>query len=369
MEIPLRWPLAALSLVLLSAGCSRETPPVNAPRPVVVEAPQTLNGPAGVEAYPGTVHARVEADLSFRVPGKIASRKVDLGARVKPGMVLATLDPQDARLNLDAAQAAVAAAEADFWLSSEEEKRYRDLSARGHVGQSMLDQRINASRLAKARLEQARSQLELAGNQSRYTQLTADVDGVVTQVIGEPGNVVAAGQPVLRIAADGEREVRIAIPEGRVSALREATQLAVEIFTQPGKRYAAQVRDISPQADRATRTNEARVTVLNADESVQLGTTATVMLVEASNGKTFRLPATAIGTLDKDKAVVWALVQAKDGATSVTPRPVQVLQYLQDSVVVSGELALSDRLVTAGVHRLMPGMAVQPIERSNKAAL
>ena len=230
-------------------------------------------------------------------------------------------------------------------------------------------QRINANRLAKARLEQSRSQLDLARNQSQYTQLKSDVDGVVTQVIGEPGNVVSAGQPVLRIAADGEREVRISVPEGRITALRDAPQLVVEIFTQPGKRYAAKVRDISPQADRATRTSEARVTVLNADNTLPLGATATVVLVEASDGKIFRLPATAIGTQDKARPVVWVLVKNDDGSASVTPRPVQVQQYLQDGVIVSGELALTDRLVTAGVNQLVIGMAVQPIERAAKAAL
>lgn len=362
------WFLISLPILLLAA-CSAAPPPTPAPRPVVVEAPQPMRGPGGLEAYPGTVHARVEADLSFRIPGKIAARKVDLGTRVTPGMVLATLDPQDARLNLEAAQAAVAAAEADFWLSSEEEKRYTDLKERGHVGQSMLDQRINANRLAKARLEQARSQLDLARNQSQYTQLKSDVNGVVTQVIGEPGNVVAAGQPVLRVAADGEREVRISVPEGRVEALREAPQLAVEIYTQPGKRYAAKVRDISPQADRATRTSEARVTVLDPDAKVLLGATATVVLVEASNGKTFRLPSTAVSTQDKNQSVVWLLVESEDGAVSVSPRPVKVLQVLQDSVVVSGELKQTDRLVSAGVHLLVAGMAVQPIERSAKASL
>lgn len=362
------WPLISLPVLLLAA-CSSAPPPAPAPRPVVVEAPQPMRGSGGFDSYPGTVHARVEADLSFRIPGKIAARKVELGTRVKPGMVLATLDPQDARLNLDAAQAAVAAAEADFWLSSEEEKRYADLKARGHVGQSMLDQRVNANRLAKARLEQARSQLDLARNQSRYTQLTADVDGVVTQVIGEPGNVVTAGQPVLRIAADGEREVRVAVPEGRVETLRNAPQLVVEIFTQPGSRYAAKVRDISPQADRATRTHEARVTVLQPDDKVQLGSTATVMLADADTGKTFRVPATALGALDQKHAAVWTVVASDNGGHTVKSVPVQVVQYLDGTVVVAGSISAQQRLVTAGVHLLVEGMAVQPIDRAAKAAL
>lgn len=353
------------------AGCTAKETPVHAPRPVVVEAPQPLGGGSGaVEAYPGSVHARIEADLSFRVPGKIAARKVDLGARVTRGTVLATLDPQDARLNLDAANAALKAAEADAWLAAEEERRYRDLKERGHVGQSAVDQRINTSKLTQARLDQARSQLNLAQNQSRYTQLTADRAGVVTQVMAEPGNVVSAGQPVVRVAEDGEREVRIDVPEGRLDTIAKAQKIAVEIYSQPGKRYAARVREINPQADPATRTHQARVTVLEPDAAVQLGVTATVLTVEVGDGKTFRLPASALGALPGGKAVVWTLTSAAaQSATTVKPVPVQVVQYLDGAVIVAGALTPDDRLVTAGVNRLVEGMAVRPINRAAKAAL
>lgn len=362
-----RW-LIFIALGLLAA-CNGAAPLPRPPQPVVVEAPQPLQGPGAVEVFPGTVRARVESELSFRIGGKIASRKVDLGSRVEPGQTLAVLDPEDARLNLEAARAAVEAARADLWLADEEERRYRDLKARGHVGQSALDQRVNISRLSKARLEQAESQLHLARNQSRYTELRADAPGVITQVIGEPGNVVAAGQPVLRLARDGEREVRITVPEARLAALKQTAQIAVELYNRPGARYVAQVRDISPQADAVTRTYEARVTVMEPDDHVQLGATAAVILAAAADGRTFRLPATALGTRDEGQAVVWALVATQDGGTAVQPRPVHVLQYLQDAAIVTGELSQDDRLVSAGVHRLVAGMAVRPIERAAKAAL
>lgn len=360
--------LAPVAAALLPA-CNSAPPSQPLPQPVVVESPQPLQGPGGVDAYPGTVHARVEADLAFRVGGKIAERRVDLGSRIAPGQVLAVLDPGDAQLNLDAARAALSAAEADLWLAREEQQRFAELRAKGHVGQSALDQRLNVTRLAEARLQQARSQLDLARNQSRYTRLKADAAGVVTQVIGEAGNVVAAGQPVIRVALDGEREIRIAVPEGRVGALRKAAGIGVELFSRPGAPYGARIRDISPQADPATRTHEARVTVLDPDEHVQLGATATVMLAAAAGGRTFRLPATAVGTLAGDQPGVWVVVEDPDGATRVRPRPVQVLQYLEQSVIVSGELGAEDRLVSAGIHRLVEGMAVRPIDRAAKAAL
>lgn len=370
MNLPRTTLFTALAALLVLAGCAREPAPVNGPRPVVVEAPQLLEGPAGVEAFPGAVRARTEADLSFRVPGKIAERRVDSGARVVAGTVLAVLDPRDAQLNLEAARAAVQAAEADLWLAEAEEKRYVDLKARGHVGQSAVDQRVGTARLARARLDQARSQLNLAQNQSRYTRLTADAAGVVTEVFAEPGTVVAAGQPVLRFAADGEREVRIEVPEGRVESFGKAAQMFVEIYSQPGKRYAAALRELNPQANPATRTHEARVTILEPDADVQLGATATVMLAGAGDGKTFRLPATALGAVeDSQRAVVWSVVADPEGATTVKPVPVQVLQYLDGTVIVAGTLSAQDRLVTAGVHRLVEGMAVQPLDRAAKAAL
>lgn len=361
------WVVLATGLVL-TAGCARPPAPVNGPRPVVVEAPMPLSGAVGVDLYPGSVHARVEADLSFRVPGKLAERRVDLGARVERGSVLAVLDPQDAKLSLDNARATAAAAEADLWLAQEEEKRYRELLAKGHVGQSMVDQRHNATKLAQARLGQAQAQLSLAQNQSRYTQLTADAPGVITQVMAEPGNVVAAGQPVLRFAADGEREIRINVPEGRVEALQQAP-LVIELFSRPGKQYAGKLRDLSPQADPTTRMHAARVTLLDAEPAIPLGVTATVAAVASADPKTFRLPATALGVTPPDRPVVWLVHSAAEGPAIVKPVPVQVLQYLHDAVLVSGSLSAQDRLVTAGVHLLADGMAVRPIERTAKAAL
>lgn len=360
------WP--ALLAVLALAACSAPPPPVSGPRPVVVEAPRPLLGPADGEVLPGAIHARVEADLSFRVAGKIAARKVDMGAHVQAGTLLAVLDPVDARLNLAAARSTVAAAEADVALAQAEEQRYRDLRKRSFVGQSQLDQRINLTRLAEARLSQAQSQYDLAANQSRYTHLTADAAGVVTQIMAEPGNVVSAGQPVVRFAADGEREVYVNVPEGRIETLRQASTIAVEVLSNPGHYYQGRVRDIDPQADTATRTHLARVTLVDADDHVQLGATATVLLRAEAAANSFRLPATALGNIDADRPAVWRVRDGDQGST-VEAVPVQVLRYLDGEVLISGPLSVDDRLVSAGVHRLSAGMPVQAIDRAARAAL
>lgn len=362
--------MAAISLLALSMGaCSKAPPPDKGPRRVVVEAPQPLVGPGGAQEYPGTLRARNEAVLSFRVAGKIAERKVDLGSRVKRGDVIAVLDPEDALLNLQAARAAVAAAKADVELASNEAKRYRDLKAKGHVGQSAVDQRDNALNLANARLRQARSQLDLAQNQSSYTRLRADSAGVITQVMAEPGNVVGAGQPVVNFAPDGEREVRIAVPEGQLDQLRGAAAIQVTLYSRPDEHYSGRIRDITPQADQATRTHEARITVLEVPEDIPLGATASVIAMIPSDGRTFRLRSQALGNVDDQQAVVWRLEDPNSKISKAEPVPVQVLNYLEDSVVVKADLAANDRLITAGVHRLRPGMSVAPIERSAEAAL
>jgi multidrug efflux system membrane fusion protein len=359
--------LLVLAVVTLAA-CTQPEPPRVMPRPVVVAAPLPLHGPADDQALPGAVHARVEADLAFRVPGKIAERHVDMGAHVDAGTVLAVLDPVDARLTVAAARARLAAAEADLGLARAEEQRYRDLRERQFVGASPLDQRVNITKLAAARVEQARAEYDLAANQSRYTNLRADAAGVITQVLAEPGNVVSAGQPVVRFAADGEREVHVNVPEGRLDALREAPSLLIQLLSHPTHAYAGRVRDIDPQADEATRTHLARITLLEPDERVQLGATATMMVTAESRERSFRVPSTALGKLPDKGAAVWRVIGTGREQT-VEAVPVEVLRFLDGEALITGNLDAQDRLVTAGVHRLVAGMSVEAIDRAAKAAL
>ena len=354
---------------LFLAACTQEPPPDKGPRRVVVEPPTPLVGPGSAQEYPGTLRARNETVLSFRVGGKISERRVELGSRVKAGDVIAVLDPEDAQLNLQAARAAVSAAKADVELASAEAKRYRDLKARGHVGQSAVDIRDNTLNLSEARLRQARSQLDLAQNQSSYTKLRADAAGVITQVMAEPGNVVTPGQPVVHFAPDGEREVKISVPEGQVDFLRSAPAIQVSLYSRRGETFKGQVRDITPQADQVTRTHEARITVVDVPENTPLGATASVLAIAPSDGRTFRLRSQALGNVDDQQAVVWTLADPTAPSTTAQPMPVEVLNYLDDAVIIKADLKPEDRLITAGVQRLRPGMAVAPIERSAEAAL
>lgn len=352
--------LVPVALCLLLAACGKKAEEAPVVRSVVVESPVALSGGA-VEVYPGSVRARVETDLSFRVAGKIATRRVDNGSRVSAGQVLATLDPEDAQLNVAAARTSVAAADADASLARAEYKRNQDLMKQGFISQSALDARENAMKLAEARLAEAKARLSLVENQSRYTQLTADRNGVITAVLGEAGQVVAAGQPVFRLAQQGQREVVVNIPEGGVDRLAKAGALRIVLWANEGKQYSGKVREIAPQADPVTRTHEARITVEDADDAVKLGMTATVYAGGAGGDTVFRVPLSAIAGTDK-QAVVFRVEGGH--AKSVA---VNVLQYLADAAVLQGPLTAQDQLVSAGAHLLSDGQAVKPVPRTRPA--
>lgn len=350
-------PVSLLLAAALLAACSKAEPPVPPPRPVLVEFPQPLTGVAS-EVFPGTVRAREEADLAFRVPGKILRRMANAGQQVKAGDVLAMLDPEDAALNLKASESAVAAAEADMKLAVSEMTRNKDLLDKGFISKSVYDVRENTYRLARARFEQAQSNLAVVRNQTRYTTMTADKNGLITSVLGEAGQVVAAGQPVFRFATSGEREVAIFVPEGRVEALRKADKLSVTLWAEPGKYYPARLREVNMQADRSTRTHEARVALLEGGDAVQLGMTATVLLGARMDEAAFSVPLSALGG-SKEQPAVW--VVGADGKTHAVQ--VQVLRYLETGAIVSGALAPDMRMVSAGTHLMVEGRQVTVIER------
>ena len=343
------------ALALLLAACGKPAEQVAAVRPVVVQK-VAVGGVSPHDVYPGEVRARIEADLAFRVGGKMVARSVDAGARVKKGQVLARLDPEDARLSLQSARANLASAESDAALARDELDRYADLLAKKFISQSAYDQRKNQSNAANAKLEQARAQAGVAGNQAAYTTLTADADGIVTEVKAEPGQVVAAGQPVMRLAHDGEREVVINLPEGDVGRFKVGQAAVVSRWADPGKLLPGVVREIAGAADPATRTYAVRISVPKAPADVQLGMTANVGFHGSDNGTVVLLPLTSI-TKDREKGepAVWVV----DPATSkVKLRAVKIGQYREDGVSILAGLAPGDIVVTAGVHKLLPEQQV-----------
>lgn len=348
--------VAALGVFALVA-CSRQA---SVPEPIrPVQMTQISLGASGEKTvYAGEVKPRYEGDLGFRIGGKIVARLVDVGSTVQTGQPLARLDPADVGLQTDAAKAQLAAAETEFTFAKAELDRYQGLLEQKFISQSALDSKRNAFNSARAKYDQAKAQLAVARNQASYATLVADRDGVITAVSAEVGQVVQAGQPVLRLAQHSEREVLINVAENRLPELKAARSIAVSLWANPGKIYAGRIREVSPQVDTVTRTFAVRVTVVDADASVRWGMTANVGLQAERIAGVALLPLTAIYQQDGN-AAVWIY----DPATrQVSLRPVELGAFREDGAVIRSGLNGGEWVVTAGVHKLIPGQVVRPLD-------
>jgi RND family efflux transporter MFP subunit len=343
---------ALLALVLAACGEAKtQTDPV---RPVLVQK-VSLGAAATRDVYSGEVRARYETDLGFRVGGKLLARSVDAGARVTRGQVLARLDPEDARLAAEAARAQLASSESDFALARAERDRHADLLAKKFISQSAFDAKQNALNAAQARLEQARSQAAILANQANYTTLVADHDGVVLTVAAEPGQVVAAGQAVLKLAHAGDMEVVVNAPESQLARFKVGEEVGIALWADPDTRFRGKIREIAGGADPVTRTYAVRVTAIEPPKGVQIGMTATVHFKPSRDAGLVLLPLSAIAG-ERGAPAVWVV---DPGTSQVRLRPVKVSQFREDGATVTEGLAEGELVVTAGVHKLRPGQTVR----------
>ena len=356
--------LASLALVgvILVGGCK----PEQKSAAVSSQAVQVLRiDPASASetwSYVGTIRARFEGDIAFRVGGKVTRRLVDIGASVAAGQIIAELDPTDYRLALEAQQAELTAAKSSRDQAVAAEARYRTLEAQGHVAKAALDQRVAAADEARGRVERAERSLALARNQLDYAVLRSDAAGVVSALPVEVGQVVAAGQPIARIARRDEIEALVAIPEHRLADVKKA-QAEIEIWGDGDRRYPAKLREVSPEADRVSRTYAARFTIDVASNSSELGRTATVYLRAANAAQAFTVPLAAV-MQDGTTPTIWVLDAT---ATRVQRTPVTLIRLTQESAVITGALRPGDRIVTLGVHMLDADKPVRVVEQ--RAAL
>ncbi len=345
---------AILALPVLAA-CSDDKPQrAEEVRPVRV---QTVAFQSGRETLKlaGTLTPRLETPLAFQVTGKLAGRPVDIGTRVTPGSLIGTLEPEDFALQLRRAQAQVASAEADLVRAQADLKRYEALKTSMVFTQATYDQRAATAAVAQQTLIGARSQLAIAERQMGYTKLSADLGGVVTAVLAEPGQVVAAGQAVVRIARDEELEVAIPIPENRLAEARAAQDARVTLWAEPEKAYRVQLRELAANADPQTRTYLAKYTLLDRPQGGKMGMTATLALNKGDAAKVAALPLSAVFQ-QGDKPAVWVV---DPGKGAVTLKPVQVAAYHEDAVLLASGVADGELVVTAGVHRIDPGVKVR----------
>jgi membrane fusion protein, multidrug efflux system len=347
---------------LLLGACSRPAPPEEPVRSVKVLTVGVGAFESGLE-YAGEVKARVESRLGFRVPGKITQRTVEVGQRVKAGQLLARMDPRDYQLAADAGRAQVTAAATQRDLAAADMKRYKELKEQNFISGAELERREATLKAAQATLEQAQAQLAGQGNQTGYTQLLADVSGVVTAVEAEAGQVVSAGTTVVRIAQDGPRDVVFAVPEDKLARLPVGSSVAVRSWSGGAPLHGA-VREVAASADPVTRTYAVKVTLAaqEALEALPLG--ATVSVVPAAPAQAaagvIKLPTSALRQEGKGSAV-WVL----DTATmTVRSQPVQIATADGNEAVIVGGLEPGQKVVSAGVHVLSPGQKVT-IYKSN----
>lgn len=343
--------LAAAGSILL-AGCSKPVEKAEDVRPVRAVRLAADNIDVVAE-FPGDVRARVESRLGFRVGGKIVTRKVDVGTLVKQGQVLMQLDPQDLQLAQAQANAGLKAAESNRDLAKAEMKRYQELREKNFVSQAVLDGKETAFKAAQASYDQALAAYRNQSNQAGYANLVSDVDGVVTSVDAEVGQVVAAGNPVVRVARAGEKEIVIGIPEDKVDTLRRITDVRVRTWAKPNEIIPGKLRELSPVADPATRTYTARISIPNASDDIKLGMTAYVTFAAKTQHAMIKLPLTALFQ-DKAATSVWMI---ENGSVKLVP--VQVAGTSGNDILVAGGIAPGQTIVTAGVNLLKPGQKVK----------
>ena len=352
----------------LLVACQKPVEPPPPPRPALVAI---VGETAANEAMllVGEVKSRYESNQGFRINGKIIERKVDVGSFVKKGQVIARLDAADANLSAAAATADVRAAEANHALARADVERQRTLFNKKFISQSALDIREAELKTSAARVSQVKANAAVSGNQSRYTLLVADRDGVITQIRAEPGQVVEAGEMVAQIVDTKQIEVLVAVPESRMAGLKVGDSATVKLWasqaTDSAKTYTASVREIAPAASSATRAFDVRVAVSDADEAVKLGMTAAVRF--AQNAADEIIIASSALTQVNGKSSVWVINKLKGGNLEdsnlgiANPREVTAGQYTENGVVITSGLQAGEIVAIAGVHTLIKNQKVKPI--------
>ncbi|MCD0279873.1 efflux RND transporter periplasmic adaptor subunit [Xanthomonas melonis] len=346
--------LSVLPLVLSACGGTAQPDPRTATP--LVRVATVGDAVAAARSFSGTVAARVQSDLGFRVAGKVSERLVDAGQSVKRGQPLMRIDPVDLQLAARAQQDAVAAARARAQQAADDEARYRDLRGTGAISASAYDQIKAAADAAKAQLSAAQAQADVARNANRYSDLLADADGVVMETLVEPGQVVAAGQPVVRLAHAGPREAVIQLPETLRPKLGSVAQAT--LFGNAAVRVPATLRQLSESADRLTRTFEARYVLDGALGQAPLGTTVSLRVADgAVSGPRAGVQVPLAALFDAGKGPgVWVIA---GNPAKVSWRPVTVLGLEDDHANVAGTLARGERIVALGAHLLREGEHVR----------
>lgn len=355
--------ICALPFALVACGEKALTDDPRTSTPLVRAAIVQPTSPES-RLFTGTIAARVQSDLGFRVSGKVLERLVDTGQTVKRGQPLMRIDPVDLQLAAQAQQEAVTAARARALQTAADEARYRDLRGTGAISASTYDQAKAAADAAKAQLSTAEAQANLARNASHYADLVADTDGVVVETLAEPGQVINAGQIVVRLAHAGPREAVIQLPETLRPAVG-SVGLAM-LFGKENLSVPAKLRQLSDAADRLTRTFEARYVLTGELAAAPLGATVTlrIPMTHAAVTGSVQVPISALFDAGKGPGV-WVI---QGSPTKVSWLPVTVLSLRDDQANVVSQLKQGARIVALGAHLLREGEPVRVAAASTKVS-
>ncbi|RWA82104.1 efflux RND transporter periplasmic adaptor subunit [Mesorhizobium sp.] len=360
-SIPRRLPAAGLPVVGLIvaafslAGCSQEKAAVvqEVVRPVKVVEIGEAQTTRQLD-YSGSVRARTEMNLGFRIAGKVTERLVDIGQHVNEGDVLARVDPSDYELSVKSAEASLDAAERQVETVDLARKRAEQLYAKNFAPKSQLDQATLSYDQAVATRDAARSTLAQAENQVHYTDLKASKAGIVTAISADIGQVVGAGTPVMTVAVDGEKEVLIAVPEMDIAGFRPGKEVKASFWSDDALTLDGKVREVAGSADPQSRTFAVRVSLPN-DPRVLLGMTANVAATVGSKAQLVSIPLTAMAEKD-GKHIVWTVDRASD---TVHPRPIKIANFTADGVAVADGLKQGDVVVAAGTQFMTENLKVK----------
>src|SRR6266700_975243 len=317
-------------------------PRQEAPIVRLVTAAQVTGSERG---FTGIIGARVQSNLGFRVAGKIVERLVNVGVAVKAGQPLMRIDETDLRLALTAKRNAVAAARASAVQTEADERRYANLVSNGWASRQRYEQAKAALDTAEAQLAAAEAEARVAENQATYSVLVADADGTVVDTLGEPGQVVSAGQTVVRLAQAGPREAVLALPETIRPAIGSVGEASV--YGSDGRRYTAHLRQLSDSADPQTRTYEARYVLDGEAAAAPLGATVTIRLASQDSQPEVQVPLGAV--LDDGRMTgVWVFESA---TSTVRFQSIRLLRVTSETAVISGSIS-GDQIVSLGAHLL-----------------
>lgn len=349
--------LILISCLFVISGCfHQETDDDQNIRPV--RAIKINSSPVVVQFnYSGTIQTRYETPLAFQVGGKISNRYVDAGNRVKPKQLLATLDTRDLILEFRSKESQAKAAETDLQLAKSEFVRYEKLYKAGHFSQILYQAKISQIQKLISLYDQTKDDLISAKQNLEYANLYSDYEGVITQTLASPGQVVTAGMAVMKMARNLDKEVVINIPEQRIDEIKNFDNIEVRLWAHPEKIFKAKIREIGADADPMTRTYTVKLTLLDQDPSIQLGMTANVILEKHNTNPVIMLPITSLFFQGK-QPYVWVI---NPKTMRVTARPVTFGEYVKENVIINSGLKNGEWVVTAGTSTLINNQKIRLI--------